>query len=107
MEILTIIKLILIITYIVDYSDIMISIKKLIWKLINGKKIPFQFFTMKPFDCSKCLSFWVILIYMLLNSNGIIESLFVSILSSYISIYVSILWDIIYINYKKLTDKLC
>lgn len=49
----------IIICFVIDISGIVDSIKKLIWKWVfNGKK-EYQDFSLKPFDCSQCLIWWV------------------------------------------------
>lgn len=98
--------IVLIVSYIIEYSGIVLSIKKFIWKLLNGKQVPFQFFQLKPFDCSLCMTFWIVLIYLLFNSYGIIPSLFVAVISSYLSGFVSEVWQLIFNIYKNNIDKL-
>lgn len=52
-----------IVSFIIDLSGIIDSIKQMIWKIIVGKKRLYQDFTLKPFDCSLCMTFWTCLIY--------------------------------------------
>ena len=44
-------------------------------------------------SCPKCLSFWSVLAYLVLNGYGITESVAVSFLSSYCALWLSLLYD--------------
>ncbi len=55
----------LIITWVIDLTDFITSIKKLLWRAIFGKDKIYRDFQMKPFDCSLCSSFWCNLIYVI------------------------------------------
>lgn len=53
-----------IVCFIVDISGVVDSIKGAIVRFITGSKLPFNF-SIKPFDCSLCMSWWCGLIYLL------------------------------------------
>lgn len=62
-----IIKLLIItclIVWIIDLTDIVTYLKKLIWKWVWNSK-PYKEFTIKPLDCSLCMTWWIGLIYIL------------------------------------------
>ena len=40
------------------------SIKRLIWRWVKGKA-PYQYFSLKPFDCELCLTWWCGTVYLL------------------------------------------
>lgn len=52
-----------IITYIIDFAQIVEHIKRWMFYRVYTKDTPYRYYTLKPFDCSGCLSFWVSLIY--------------------------------------------
>lgn len=55
----------LIIIFIVDISGVIDNIKHLIWKCLHPK-IAYKEFSIKPFDCSLCLTFWIGIVYSLI-----------------------------------------
>lgn len=69
----TIIDLFLIglsVTYIIDLSGISSSINKAIWRLTQRyKPMPYDY-QAKPFTCSLCMTFWISLLYLLVNYRG-------------------------------------
>lgn len=58
-----------ILCYIIDVSGFMDNIKRYISKLITGRKT--SDYSLKPLDCSTCMNFWVILIYMLYGTVNV------------------------------------
>lgn len=50
---------------VIDLSGFIDSIKHLIWKFAFNNK-PYKEYSIKPFDCSLCSSFWISLIYVLI-----------------------------------------
>lgn len=60
-----------IISFIIDISGVMDSIKYAIWRwAFNGKR-EYKDFNLKPFDCSLCMTFWVGLIYIIITGFSI------------------------------------
>lgn len=55
----------IIISFIIDLSGIVENIKRFIWKLLYPK-LAYKHLTIKPFDCSLCMNFWVSIIYIIL-----------------------------------------
>lgn len=95
----------IIICFIVDISGIVLNIKKLIWKILNGK-IPFRYYDLKPFDCQLCMNFWIGLIYSLYIGNEIILSLFIAVIMAYTSGFISNLLKSIYMYINKIISKI-
>jgi len=93
-----------IVSFIIDISGIVSSIKKFIWKLFN-KKIPYKDFDFKPFECSLCMTFWVILIYSMFNYN-ILYSLFFASLFAFLSTIITNLLKTIHIFIQKIISKI-
>lgn len=55
-----------VIVWIIDLTDIVEVIKKQIWKYVwNGKK-EYKEYTLKPIDCSLCMTWWTGLIYLII-----------------------------------------
>lgn len=48
----------LIVVFIVDLSGVVDSVKRSIWRFTKGKTAAFCDFSLKPFDCSLCMTFW-------------------------------------------------
>lgn len=71
--------------YIVDVSGVMDSIKEAVWKYAFKSTKEYTGFNAKPFDCSKCMCFWVTLIFCLFHATGLILSLFLAALMSLFS----------------------
>lgn len=53
----------LIVCYVVDVSGFVDHIKQFIWKWLMKKE--YNGYQLKPFDCSRCMCFWVGLIYII------------------------------------------
>ena len=66
-NILTLLTIQLILVYIIDLSGVMISIKRLIWRLLVGSKTIHlaDNIEFKPFTCSKCMTFWLGIIFII------------------------------------------
>ena len=58
-----------IIVFVVDLSGIILVLKKKLWKTLYGI-IPFkEDWSLKPFDCSLCMTFWIGLIYLIITGS--------------------------------------
>lgn len=91
-NILTLLTIQLILVYIIDLSGVMISIKRLIWRLLVGSKTIHlaDNIEFKPFTCSKCMSWWLSLLFILIfipftNINTLIFWIGYAALLSYMS----------------------
>lgn len=73
-----------IVVFIVDISGFIDSVKKTIWRIIF-KNFPYKDYSIKPFDCSLCLTFWIILIYLLSIRCSIINSLFIASIMAFLT----------------------
>ena len=69
------------IVFIIDFSGIVDSFKRFIWKLFN--KIPYQYYRLKPIDCSLCMTFWLIGIQQYIHNVEILQVIFIASLFSY------------------------
>ena len=52
-------------------------------------------------SCPKCLTFWSVLLYCAINGYNIIISIATSFISSYIALWLVLLYDILAIKYNK------
>lgn len=70
----------LICVFVIDCTDIIPVVKRRISNLIYHRDINIS---IKPFDCSLCMSFWCGLAYLLLTGSFSLPLLFIVCLSSY------------------------
>lgn len=77
-----------IIVLIVDISGFIENLKRLIFRLLNGKSVKYKEFDFKPLDCSFCLSFWVNLIFLVVSGFSVWGLLLILIFS----------WSTVYIK---------
>lgn len=76
------------IVYIIAHSGIVISVSKFIYKKLNPGKDWMGQLIPKPFSCSVCMSFWVILILCIISSISIPYALGLASLMSLLSILI-------------------
>lgn len=94
---LKLLGLMFVVVYIIDISLVVDEIKKLMWRLIQGKNVRYRYFRMKPFDCSLCMVWWLSLIYLFyIQKLGWEQTIFYSALNSYLSILGTKVLNIIY-----------
>lgn len=55
-----------VIVWIIDLTDIVEVIKKQIWKYVWNEKKEYREYTLKPIDCSLCMTWWTGLIYLII-----------------------------------------
>lgn len=61
--------------------------KRIIWKILKGNK-PYQDFSLKPFDCSLCMSHHIMVIWALCTGNFNLFIWMVICIISYFSIHI-------------------
>lgn len=85
-QLLQLIILQVIIVFIVDLSGVVIEFKKFLLKtLLKKYPIPLDSFTLKPFDCSLCMTFWIGLIWILLNGQFQLLNILIICLLAYLT----------------------
>lgn len=82
----------LIIVFIVDISGIIPNIKGMISLYLTKGKIRKTDYSLKPFDCSLCLTFWVGLIYVLVFNLSIGYMFYVCMLAFFTEVFKNILY---------------
>ena len=75
----------LIIVFIIDLSGVVDSIKLFISKHLTKNKIVTTNFSIKPFDCSLCTTWWIGLIYLLICHSFTIPYIALVALLSYLT----------------------
>ena len=78
----------LITVQIVDISGFVTSIKKALWKWVQGKEKPYKDYSLKPLDCSYCMNFWISLAFLIIAGSFTLEYLTIILLLSWLTIYI-------------------
>lgn len=111
MIILKLIALTAIVCYLVDLSGFVETVKKLIWRKIVGKNIPYKDFPFKPFECSLCMTHHTLVIWALITGNFSVYIYMVicilSFLSSNITGFLRLIKDMLIKAENKIGDILC
>lgn len=67
---------------IIDLSGFVNSLKRLISKILTKSRIPTTDFSIKPFDCSLCMTFWCCILYTIFtNEFTLVNLAYICILS--------------------------
>lgn len=77
---------------VIDISGFVNSLKSFITRILTNGKLSSSNFTLKPFDCSLCMTFWSGLIYLFIVNNVSILNIMILLL---ISISTPLIQDII------------
>jgi hypothetical protein len=70
---------------IIDISGFIESVKSLISKLLTNKQIDTINFSLKPFDCSFCMTFWTGLIYTIVIGQFTLVNLLIILLLAFMT----------------------
>ena len=105
MIILDLIAIAVIVAYVVDLSNFLTTVKKMIWKWLKPNK-PYQDFNLKPFDCSLCMSHHCMVIYLLCTGNFSIIMWMVVCLISFFTKHISDILETISDTLIKITNKI-
>lgn len=90
-----------VVVYIIDFSGVLVDLSKTIWELTHPNQIWMYKMLKKPWGCSKCMSFWLVIIYCLYYNQTIIHSIAIgSVMSLSTHVY-----KLIINYYNKLTIK--
>lgn len=54
---------------VIDLSGFIDALKQWIWKFAFKGKREYQYFSLKPFDCALCASWWINLGYLIISGN--------------------------------------
>lgn len=105
-----VLKIVIVIVFIVDYSGFVDNIKMIIFKFLLGRNMPYKEYSLKPFDCSLCMSFWTVLAYLIFNHMGLLDSFLIASLSGFTAKIISPVFKVIeqitLFVYDCITDKI-
>lgn len=85
MTVLNLIIISLVNVLIIDISGFVQSVKSLISKLLTNKQIDTTNFSLKPFDCSFCMTFWTGLLYTLVIGQFTLVNLLIILLLAFMT----------------------
>lgn len=54
--------------FVVDIAQFPTEVKKALFRWIKGKQTPYVDYSLKPFDCSLCLTWWTGLIWIIVTA---------------------------------------
>ena len=91
------------IVFIIDQSGFISAFKSWIKKVLTKGKMSDPSYSLKPFDCSLCMTFWISLIYLLVFGLFSIESFMLICLSSWLTQFTNDIFNIIKELWIKLT----
>lgn len=60
------------------------SIKRLIWRWLKGKA-PYKDYSLKPFDCELCLTWWCGIVYLLCSADLSLSNIAIVALSAWLT----------------------
>lgn len=85
MTLLNLLIINLVVVLIIDLSDFIPTLKRFISKRLTNNKITTDEFSLKPFDCSFCMTFWILLSYLLIIGQFTFVNLLWLILLTYLT----------------------
>lgn len=85
MTVLNLIIISLVNVLIIDISGFIDSVKSLISKVLTNKQIDTTNFSLKPFDCSFCMTFWTGLLYTLVIGQFTLVNLLIILLLAFMT----------------------
>ena len=91
------------IVFLVDQSGFINEFKSWLKKVLTKGKMSDPSYSLKPFDCSLCMTFWISLIYLLVFGLFSIESFMLICLSSWLTQFTNDIFNIIKELWIKLT----
>ena len=94
------------VVYLIDQSGGMDSLKSLLKRLLTNGKMKDSDYSLKPFDCSKCMTFWVSIGYLLFIGELSIFTFMLACLSSFAAQFTNEIFNIVKIVFIKLTNRL-
>ena len=96
----------IIVVFLIDQSGFINEFKSWLKKLLTKGKMKNSNYSLKPFDCSLCMTFWVSLIYILVFNLFSIESFTLVCLSSWFSQFTNDFFNMFKAVWVKIIDKI-
>jgi hypothetical protein len=94
------------IVFLIDQSGFIEKFKIMLKKVLTKGKFSDPNYSLKPIDCSLCMTFWISLIYLLIVNLLSIESFMIICLSAWSTQFTNDIYIIIKQLWFKITDKL-
>ena len=95
------------IVFLIDQSGFINEFKSWLKKVLTKGKMSDPGYSLKPFDCSLCMTFWVSLIYLLVFQGiNCIKGFMLVCLSSWLSQFTNDLFNMFKAVWVKLIDKI-
>ena len=90
----------------IDKSGFINEFKSWLKKLLTNGKMKDSNYSIKPFDCSLCMTFWVSLIYLLVINGLTIESFVLVCLSAWLTTFTNDIYIVVKEMWTKLINKI-
>lgn len=74
-------------TLAIDLTDLIPTIKKQVWK-VAMKEYKYRDFSLKPFDCSLCMTWWVCFLYLLITHTLNLYTMAYSLLLAFLTPFI-------------------
>ena len=94
------------IVFLIDQSGFINEFKSWLKKVLTKGKMSDPGYSLKPFDCSLCMTFWVSLIYLLVFKELTVVGFMLVCLSSWFSQFTNDLFNMFKAVWVKLIDKI-
>lgn len=96
----------IIVVFLIDQSGFINEFKSWLKKLLTNGKMKDSNYSLKPFDCSLCLTFWVSLLYLLIINGLTIESFALVCLSAWLTTFTNDVYIVVKEMWTKLINKI-
>ena len=94
------------IVFLIDQSGFINEFKQWLKKLLTNGKMSDPGYSIKPFDCSLCMTFWISLIYLLIINGLTIESFALVCLSAWLTTFTNDIYIVVKEMWTKLINKI-
>lgn len=96
----------IIVVFLIDQSGFIVEFKSWLKKLLTNGKMKDSNYSLKPFDCSLCMTFWTSLIYLLIINGLTIESFALVCLSAWLTTFTNDIFIVVKEMWTKLINKI-
>ena len=94
------------VVFLIDQSGFINEFKSWLKKLLTKGKMKDSNYSLKPFDCSLCITFWTSLIYLLITNGLTIESFALVCLSAWLTTFTNDIYIVVKEMWTKLINKI-
>ena len=96
----------IIVVFLIDQSGFIVEFKSWFKKLLTKGKMSDSNYSLKPFDCSLCVTFWVSLIYLFIINGLTIESFALVCVSAWLTTFTNDIYIVVKEMWTKLINKI-